>query len=207
MVRPWWQAGSRSLSFVLTMNLDQLLARMKYGATIWNAWRHDHHQESIVLDGADLSGMILTGIDFSRVSLRGARLHATNLMNADLRRADFTGADLTEADLIAAKLQGAILTGATLREADLLGADLTGAIYAPADLIGALHPPVVQGSAEHVELAIARADIDAPASNHWRGIDARAGGERPRGLARLHVDRVHVLVAAAEDDAASSQGR
>ena len=63
---------------------------------IRNAWRRDHPDVPIVLDGEDLNGMILTGIDFSGASLRGASLHAANLMNANLRGADLTGADLSD---------------------------------------------------------------------------------------------------------------
>lgn len=120
---------------------DVLLQRLKYGSPSWNAWRRANPERSIVLDAADLSGMILTGIDLSGVSLRGATLHATNLMNADLRGADLSGADLTEADLIAARLDEAVLSGATLRETDLLGAVLTNARYGADDLRGALHVP------------------------------------------------------------------
>ena len=120
---------------------DSLLRRLKYGSPSWNAWRRANPDLAVVLDGADLSGLILTGIDLSGASLRGATLHATNLMNGDLRGADLSGADLTEADLIAARLDGAVLTNATLREADLLGAVLTDARYRAADLRGALHVP------------------------------------------------------------------
>jgi len=119
----------------------ELMRRMKFGAAVWNAWRQDHPEAPVVLDGADLDGMILTGIDLSGASLRGASLHAANLMNANLRGADLSGANLKEADLITASLQGACLTGANLYEADLLGADLTGAICTAADLKGALHVP------------------------------------------------------------------
>jgi [ribosomal protein S5]-alanine N-acetyltransferase len=116
-----------------------LLSRLKYGAASWNLWRRANPDVAIVLDKADLSGLILTGVDFSGVSLRGATLHATNLMNADLRGADLSDANLTEADLIAARLDDTILIGANLREADLLGSDLTNARFRPDDLRGALH--------------------------------------------------------------------
>ena len=119
--------------------MSKLLVLLKFGAAAWNAWRSEHPDRAIVLDGEKLDGMVLTGIDFSHASLRGASLHATNLMNANLRQADLTGANLEEADLINANLEGAILTGCTLREADLLGAKLAGAQYGPSDLDGALH--------------------------------------------------------------------
>jgi ribosomal-protein-alanine N-acetyltransferase len=117
----------------------EAMNRLKYGAAAWNRWRRTNPDAVIVLDKADLSGLILTGIDFSGVSLRGARLHATNLMNADLRGADLTDANLTEADLIAANLDGAVLIGANLHETDLLGTDLSRVRYRAQDLEGALH--------------------------------------------------------------------
>jgi len=127
----------------LTLATD-ILFHLKFGSARWNQWRSEHPDIAIVLDGANLDGMILTGIDFSRASLRGASLHATNLMNADLRFADLSGANLSEADLIGAKLQEAVLNGANLRETDLLGADLTGARYSDDDLRGALHAPATR---------------------------------------------------------------
>jgi uncharacterized protein YjbI with pentapeptide repeats len=120
---------------------SEFLKRLTFGSAFWNVWRREHPDVEVVLDHADLNGMILTGIDFARVSLRGASLHATNLMNADLRGADLSGANLTEADLICANLEGANLSGARLVEADLLGASLTGARYSVEDLEGALHVP------------------------------------------------------------------
>ena len=121
--------GDSSLGDRASDMTEHVLARLKFGSGPWNVWRREHPDVAVILDGADLNGMILTGIDFSRVSLRGASMHATNLMNADLRQADMTGANLAEADLIAAKLGGAILTRANLHEADLLGADLTDTQY------------------------------------------------------------------------------
>jgi len=121
------------------ISVSEFLKRLKFGSAFWNVWRREHPDTVVVMDHADLNGMILTGIDFARVSLRGASLHATNLMNADLRGADLSGANLTEADLIGANLDGAILSGARLVEADLLGASLKGATYAAEDLKGALH--------------------------------------------------------------------
>jgi ribosomal-protein-alanine N-acetyltransferase len=124
-----------------TAQPGSLLRRLKYGSPSWNAWRAANPDLTVVLDGADLSGLILTGIDLSRARLRGATLHATNLMNADLRGADLSGADLTEADLIAARLDDAVLSGAILRETDLLGAVMTNASFSAEDLRGALHVP------------------------------------------------------------------
>ncbi|HLG55301.1 MAG TPA: GNAT family N-acetyltransferase [Vicinamibacterales bacterium] len=143
---------------------NSILNHLKFGSTPWNYWRRENPDAVIVLDGADLNGMILTGVDFSHASLRGASMHATNLMNADLRYADLSGANLVEADLICAKLEGAVLTGANLHEADLLGAEMKQARYSAEDLKGALHAP---------SCAIRRAglaDIDAIADAHLDSI-------------------------------------
>jgi hypothetical protein len=34
------------------MQIEQLLIRLKYGSTPWNAWRREHRDVPIVLDGA-----------------------------------------------------------------------------------------------------------------------------------------------------------
>jgi len=135
-VRPWVLTEEGRRDFVGTeipcrlceTPANPMLTRLEFGARFWNMWRREHPDVEIVLDGADLSGMILTGIDFSKVSLRGAAMHATNLMNADLRGADLADANLSEADLIAANLEGANLTGANLHEADLRDANLTNVL-------------------------------------------------------------------------------
>jgi hypothetical protein len=41
---------------------SELLKRLKFGSTPWNAWRREHPQTVIVLDHAHLNGLILTGI-------------------------------------------------------------------------------------------------------------------------------------------------
>ena len=43
-----------------------ILNRLKFGSAAWNHWRRENPDVAIVLDGADLNGMILTGVDFSR---------------------------------------------------------------------------------------------------------------------------------------------
>jgi hypothetical protein len=45
---------------------NDVLFHLKYGSEPWNQWRRENPGIAIVLDGADLSGMILTGVDFSR---------------------------------------------------------------------------------------------------------------------------------------------
>jgi ribosomal protein S18 acetylase RimI-like enzyme len=161
---------------------DPILNRLKFGSAPWNYWRRENPDVAIVLDGADLNGMILTGMDFSRVSLRGASMHATNLMNADLRHAVLTGANLVEADLICAKLDGAVLTGANLREADLLGAEMGLARYSAEDLKGALHVPAK--STGHIIRRAGLADVDAIADAHLDSI--RSIGPRYYDAALVH---------------------
>jgi hypothetical protein len=46
--------------------VSEFLRRLKYGAAPWNAWRREHPEIVIVLDHADLNGMILTGIAVMR---------------------------------------------------------------------------------------------------------------------------------------------
>ena len=60
---------------------------------------------------------------------------------------------------------------------------------------------------EHVQLAVARADVDAPAGDDRRRIDARPRHELPGALAARGVDRVHRLVAAADDHPAAASAR
>ena len=52
--------------------MSELLRMPKYGSVPWNAWRRENPDVVVVLDHADLNGMILIGIDFARASLRGA---------------------------------------------------------------------------------------------------------------------------------------
>ena len=58
---------------------------------------------------------------------------------------------------------------------------------------------------EHVEPAVARADVDAAAGHDRRRVDARPRRERPGRLAGGRVDRVDDLVAAADDHAAVAE--
>jgi uncharacterized protein YjbI with pentapeptide repeats len=112
-------------------------------------WFKDASIKGIILDFANLSGLILAGIQMPDASLRGADLTGavvqfSNLRSASMRDAvlkcvefegaDLTGADLSAADLRDANLRSAELQNSILRGADLRGADLRGANLEFADL-------------------------------------------------------------------------
>src|ERR1700737_1956660 len=79
---------------------QQQLDLLKQGvATTWNAWREEHPDTPIKLNGVDLSEANLGGV---------------NLAGADLGRADLSRADLNNANLSKAMLAGADLSGANL---------------------------------------------------------------------------------------------
>ena len=91
----------------------------------------------IVLDGADLTGLLLP-----KANLAWARLAVTDLSRADLRdscliRANLYAVDLVDADLTNANLCGANLYMADLRGANFDGADLRSASVADAQLAAA----------------------------------------------------------------------
>ena len=60
---------------------------------------------------------------------------------------------------------------------------------------------------EDVQLAVVRSDVDPPAGNDRRRVDARARREGPRRLAGLAIDGVHQLVPAADDDVRAGERR
>jgi len=67
--------------------LEALLVRLKYGSGPWNAWRDEEPDAEIVLDGANLNGMILTGANLHEADLLGARLAGARYSPDDLRGA------------------------------------------------------------------------------------------------------------------------
>lgn len=99
------------------------IARLRDGASAWNAWRNRHLDYGVDLTGADLREADLTGV---------------NLYKANLSRADLTGALLHEAYMNSAAMSDANLSGAKLIRASLGFADLTRAILIGADFQGAI---------------------------------------------------------------------
>lgn len=90
-----------------------------------------------VLDGADLTAIVLRRTYLERAYLREAKLNQADLREAFLYRAMLNGAGLREADLREAFLPGADLSGADLQQAKLTDANLSGANLIEADLIDA----------------------------------------------------------------------
>ncbi len=101
---------------------DEQVALLKQGAPAWNAWRNEHRDVVVVLDGANLSG---------------ANLSEANLNGAELSGAELSGADLSSAYLMGADLRGADLRGADLRRAQLRRARLYETVFANVDLSNA----------------------------------------------------------------------
>ena len=111
------------------------------------------HQISVplpqaMLDGVDLSGVVLASRDLRDANFTGAILTGADFSGSDLRRAKFSGANLQgarfeDADLAVATLAGAdsyaaSFFGANLSDANLEAGDLRGADLKQANLAGAL---------------------------------------------------------------------
>jgi uncharacterized protein YjbI with pentapeptide repeats len=97
------------------------LAKLKQGAAVWNAWRHEHRIARPDLSAADLRGLDLAQADLGWADLREADFTGCNLGWARLVAADLRGADLSDAIL-----EGLFAPGADLREARLHGARNAG---------------------------------------------------------------------------------
>lgn len=112
---------------------DELLERYQAGERNFAGLRMKANTDNPdVLDGADLSNIILSGIYWPGARLRDVNLKEAKLIGAYMPDADFTLADLTWADLTAATLRRACfectnLTGARLEGANLIQANLDGA--------------------------------------------------------------------------------
>ena len=105
----------------------------------WNAWRRDHPDEEVLLEGArlrraHLEGAMLNEARLAGADLWGAQLKTAMAYEADLQGACLAGADLEEATLAAARLDGANLQWATLQGAYLLMARLDRAALCRAAL-------------------------------------------------------------------------
>jgi uncharacterized protein YjbI with pentapeptide repeats len=147
-----------------TADRDEVLALLRQGPQVFNAWRIAHSDHAIDLAGASLGGLMLdhvflAGADLTGVDLSGARLMSATLSGADLSDANFTGADLTGTmfgppDIVdsrimyapmgkrlmwGATLRGAVFTAAMMhhtsfRETRLEGVDLRGCDLSTLDL-------------------------------------------------------------------------
>jgi uncharacterized protein YjbI with pentapeptide repeats len=143
---------------------DEVLALLRQGPQVFNAWRVAHPDHAIDLARASLAGLMLdhvflAGADLTAVDFSSARLMSATLSGADLSDANFTGADLTGTmfgppDLVdsrimyapmgkrlnwGATLRGAVFTGANLhhtsfQETRLDGVDLRGCDLSTLDL-------------------------------------------------------------------------
>jgi uncharacterized protein YjbI with pentapeptide repeats len=147
-----------------TADRDEVLALLRQGPQVFNAWRVAHTDHAIDLARASLAGLMLdhvflAGAHLAGVDLSGARLMSASLSGADLSDANFTGADLAGTmfgppDLVdmriryapmgkrlnwGATLRGAVFTGAHLhhtsfQETRLDGVDLRGCDLSTLDL-------------------------------------------------------------------------
>jgi len=119
---------------------DELLERYQKGERNFAGLRMEANTDNPdVLDGADLSNIILSGIYWPGARLRDVNLTEAKLIGAYMPDADLTLADLTFADVSGATLRRACLectnlTKARLEwtnliEANLEGADTNNAIF------------------------------------------------------------------------------
>jgi uncharacterized protein YjbI with pentapeptide repeats len=112
---------------------DEILERYQKGERNFAGLRMEANTDNPdVLDGADLSNIILSGIYWPGARLRDVNLTEAKLVGAYMPDADLTLADLTWADLSGATLRRACLectnlTGAMLQYANLIQANLEGA--------------------------------------------------------------------------------
>lgn len=99
--------------------LKQCSAKGKEGVKEWNQWRKEHHDEDVLLEGAELVGAYLEGAKLKNAvlweaKLQKANLRETYLQGAILRRAHLQGAEFGRAKLQGADFSRAIVDGETL---------------------------------------------------------------------------------------------
>lgn len=108
----------------------ELIAKLKEGVDMWNAWRAQHPETRPDLSGTNIkyeTGVKddLRKIDFSRTDLSNCSLFQLDLREADLAEATLTNSNLTSSNLSAANLFRCDLTGASLHTTDLSDANLS----------------------------------------------------------------------------------
>lgn len=117
---------------------DELLERYQAGERNFAGLRIEANTDNPdVLDGADLSNIILSGIYWPGARLRDVNLKEAKLIGAYMPDADFTLADLTWAHLRGATLRRACLECTNLRGARLEWSNLIEANLEGADTIDA----------------------------------------------------------------------
>ena len=115
------------------MNTDHVKI-VKQGAKAIDAWRREHPEMRLDLEGADLREINLEGADLREINLEGADLQESNLPSSDLRGAKLWRADLRNVDFASANLQGAMLSQVRLGGSILDNANLRGASFFDANL-------------------------------------------------------------------------
>lgn len=111
-----------------------------HGPNTFKGKRHDLHGAylpELMLENAEMPGVILDGSDLRKAWLKGTNLRGSRLVQADLHEANLDGADLRDCLLVNTNLMNATLSGADLRGADLTRAKLQGATLQNAKLDGA----------------------------------------------------------------------
>lgn len=114
---------------------EELVALLKQGSKVWNAWREENPKAEIDLRSADLSSANLKSAQLINARLIDANLRSADLRFANLSYASLTYADLINADLVDANLSSANLCYARLIDANLSSANLSAARLSRANLV------------------------------------------------------------------------
>lgn len=150
---------------------EELVAKLKQGPAIWNAWWSTVDSEvrrKIGLSGCDLSFCNLRG-----ALLRDINFEESNFFETELREADLRGADLSKAKgcLLAKQFAGTDLTGATLPKPIADAYDKLGSVSEISDsakklflalLAGCLYSWLTIATTKDVELITNRASSPLP---------------------------------------------
>lgn len=96
------------------LSTEEVLAKLREGREVWNAWRQANPSESLWLKRVELRNMDLSGYD----------LHAVDFEGSDLSHSTLTGANFSDARLPRAAICWARATGADFSKAWIINADL-----------------------------------------------------------------------------------
>ncbi len=111
------RVASESRKWGQGMAEEELLAILRQGPEVWNAWRQkntDPEAEDVDLRGANLRGADLSWTSFDAVDMDRSDLSEANLRGANLRFGRLAGANLYKTSLIMANLFRSSLQGADL---------------------------------------------------------------------------------------------